>query len=100
MTSQDFYNFKDYIIQYKYDFDDEPKTLLVLRSTKRNTQRQNDFKISQAYDGPVLIPYDKSKDLNYMCKSGVIPEKYHGFYRDLPHVSNGVVQESDSESDE
>lgn len=84
-------------IEYKYDFDDEPKTLLVLRSTKRNTQRQNDFKISQAYDGPILIPYGKSKDLNDMCRSGVIPEKYHGFYRDLPHVSNGVVQESDSE---
>lgn len=85
-------------IEYKYDFDDEPKTLVVLRSTKRNTQRHNDFKISQAYESPVLIPIAKYKDLNDMCRSGVIPQKYHSFYTNLPHLtSNATEQETDSE---
>ncbi|CAB3239377.1 unnamed protein product [Arctia plantaginis] len=82
---------KERWIEYKYDFDDVPMTLVVLRFTKRNTQRHNEFKITQAYDGSVLIPHGKYKDLNDMCRSGVIPEKYKSFYRDLPHVSNNAA---------
>lgn len=87
-------------IEFKYNFDEEPKTLVVLRSTKRNTQRTDDFKISPAYDGPVLLPHGKYKDLNEMCKSGVIPNKYNRFYRDLPHLSSNVREREMSDSED
>lgn len=75
-------------IEYKYDLGEEPKTLVVLRTGKRNNQRnQRHFELNEAYrDGCISIPYEKYKDLNSMCKSLAIPRKYHSFYKNLPHA--------------
>lgn len=74
-------------IEYKYDLEEKERTIIVLRSGRRNAQRlQREFDIKKAYDGPLLIPFDKYKDLNDMCNSGIIPQNYQAFYSNLPHI--------------
>lgn len=87
-------------IEYKYDFDEEPKTIIVLRSGTRNKKRlENELK--QAYEGPLPISKEKYKDLTDLCRAQIIPERYHGFYLQLPHTnaSNLTREESESEDD-
>lgn len=68
-------------IDYKYDFDEEPQTIVVLRSGTRNKKRlENDFELKQAYQGPLPISKEKYKDLTDLCRGGIIPERYHDFY--------------------
>lgn len=79
-------------IEYKYNFEDEPKTIKVLRSGNRNTERlSREFQIKQAYDGELSISRNKYKDLMSLCQSNIIPEKYHNFYQNLKVDEN--VQE-------
>ncbi|KAH9642227.1 hypothetical protein HF086_005557 [Spodoptera exigua] len=43
-------------IEYKYNFEDEPKTIKILISGNRNTERlSREFEIKQAYDGDLLL---------------------------------------------
>ncbi|KAJ0169363.1 hypothetical protein K1T71_015247 [Dendrolimus kikuchii] len=85
-------------IEYKYNFEDEPKTVIVLRSGNRSTNRlSRDFQIKQAYNGDLLISRDKHKDLMNLCQNGIIPEKYHSFYENLKFCNN--AQEILSEDD-
>lgn len=93
-------------IEYKYDLEEKERTIIVLRSGRRiNAQRlQREFDIKKAYDGPLLIPFDKYKDLNDMCNSGIIPQKYHAFYSNLPHVQRSQanqiqVNETETQTD-
>jgi hypothetical protein len=75
-------------IEYKYEFSQPSKTIVVLRCAGRtNTQRfGREFHLVNSYNGPLPISYDKHKDLVDMCSSGIIPDKYHKFYEDLPHL--------------
>lgn len=89
-------------IEYKYDFDEEPKTIVVLRSGTRNKKRMdNILELNQAYQGPLPISKEKYKDITDLCRGGIIPECYHDFYLNLPHTnaSNLTRDESDSEDD-
>lgn len=121
MANEDFYDFKKLLtnknwtkntdkirvqadvydrIEYKYDLEENPKTIIVLRSGKRNAQRiDKEFEISQAYDGPLRIPFDKYRDLNQMCASGVIPEKYKSFYENLLHTNSSVDSDHSDDTD-
>ncbi|KAF9415327.1 hypothetical protein HW555_006990 [Spodoptera exigua] len=86
-------------IEYKYNFEDEPKTIKILRSGNRNTERlSREFEIKQAYDGDLPISRNKYKDLINLCQTNIIPEKYHNFYQKLKFDQN--VQEPLEDIDE
>lgn len=75
-------------IEYKYDLNENAKTIFVMRTGTRNTQRASqDFELKKAYNGPIPITHDKYKDLNQLCQTGIIPERYHTFYKNLTHTS-------------
>lgn len=64
-------------IEYKYDFDEESKTIVVLRSGTRNKRRlENDLELNQAYQGPLPISKEKYKDITDLCRGGIIPETF------------------------
>lgn len=83
-------------IEFKYDFANNPKTIVVLRSGTRNTARlSREFSIKQAYEGKLPISRNKHKDLLSLCQSEIIPKKYHDFYANLKsdNVSEGLSDE-------
>lgn len=74
-------------IEYKYDLSEPVKAIVVLRCAARNTFRfSREFDLKEAYDGSLPVSYYKYKDLQDMCKSNLIPEKYHNFYMELAHI--------------
>ncbi|CAH2207809.1 jg15038 [Pararge aegeria aegeria] len=76
-------------IEYKYDFEDELKTIIVLRSGNRNKERlTREFQIEKTYHGNILISQDKYKDLINLCQSEIIPKKYHQFYKSSKFEKN------------
>ncbi|CAB3241817.1 unnamed protein product [Arctia plantaginis] len=51
-------------IEYKYDLDEGPCTIIVVRTGRRNQQPlENEFELKKAYNGPLPIRKDKYKDL-------------------------------------
>ena len=88
-------------IEYKYNFEDESKTIIVLRSGHRNTGRfSREFQIKKAYNGHLSISREKYKDLIDLCQKGIIPEKYHNFYQNLKSDQNVLEPLEDIDEDE
>ncbi|KAF9796762.1 hypothetical protein SFRURICE_012613 [Spodoptera frugiperda] len=88
-------------IEYKYDFDDEPKTIIVIRAGKRNQQRlANEFDLKRAYDGHLPISKDKYKDLTDLCRTGIIPDRFHRFYFNLPNTDAANLVNSQDDDDD
>ncbi|CAH2096785.1 unnamed protein product [Euphydryas editha] len=87
-------------IEYKYDFDEEPKTIIVLRTGTRNKKRlENDIAMKQAYQEPLPITKEKYKDIADLCRGGIIPERYHDFYLKLPTTIACNLAPEESNSD-
>lgn len=78
---------------YKYDLTYDYMTL-VLRKVTRNYSNPN---LREAYTNPLPISQDKYKDLNSLCNSGTIPNKYHNFFRSLSYGRSILDNDIESE---
>lgn len=82
-------------IHYKYDLSDECMTLITRKET-----RNRSFTLKTAYPQSISISKDKFKDLISLCETGIIPVKYHDYYKALPHGHITINEtDDDSESD-
>ncbi|CAG5019836.1 unnamed protein product [Parnassius apollo] len=55
-------------------------------------------------NGPIDITNDKYKDIISLCETGIIPEKYHPYFRSLPHSltveASGYADGTDDDDDD
>ncbi|KAL4718003.1 hypothetical protein ACJJTC_003953 [Scirpophaga incertulas] len=87
-------------IEYKYDLNDEPSTIIVIRASTRNKKRlATEFELFRAYDAPLPINKDKYRDLTDLCRAGIVPDRYHSFYFSLSHTVNANINNEDVDSD-
>lgn len=81
----------------------EFRTLKVLGKLKRGRPVQVSIRESmkRLYKVPVAISKEKYKDLMDLCKSKVIPDEYHPFYKNLKSAMNvaDALDEPDVEED-
>lgn len=70
------------ILQYRYDHTSEYMEINVLG--KGRPQNLSNFIPSRAYTKPRPITITKKADLLKLCKSKVIPEDFHLYYKSLP----------------
>lgn len=68
-------------LHYKYSLEDDSMTLIIRKQT-RNIITET---LKNTYSGPIDITNDKYKDIISLCETGIIPEKYHPYFRALPH---------------
>lgn len=82
-----------YIIEYKYDYFGE-YSQLDIRGNKRRFPDINfqDLNLKILYKRLLPISKEKKSDLLNLCRKGIIPEEYHGWYNSLP-VSGSVNNE-------
>ncbi|KAG8298327.1 hypothetical protein J6590_018740 [Homalodisca vitripennis] len=59
-----------------------------LRKKMKRSEKNQPFKLSPAYTRKLPLTDAKIKDLNEMCRSGVIPITYHTFYQELLSISD------------
>lgn len=69
------------IIKFSYDFSTEYRRINI--QGKGRPQMTRPLK-SQLYKNKLTISSLKKNDLLKLCRLGVIPEEYHGWYRELP----------------
>lgn len=75
-------------INYKYTFEDDTSHSIECFSSKNTRNRQNELtiglnNITVAYHEPLPIDKEKYKDLNHLCRTGIIPAQHHDFYKTL-----------------
>ena len=70
-------------------FNIEPKARRTRRTQQPddNDEDLHHHQVPPAYSSRIPISENKKKDLNKMCKDGIIPETYHGFYEGLDSES-------------
>jgi len=90
------------IVGIKNELDDSPFQQLC--ATNIDTVQFTDHireTMKPMYSGPVPISSAKYKDLQYLCKTKVIPEQFHQFYNNLKYSSREVdkLDEPDMEED-
>ncbi|CAG9840826.1 unnamed protein product [Diabrotica balteata] len=71
------------------------KALLVTRGSTRNAHTR-EVALEDCYDGFRPISLDKFKDLNQLCATGIIPQRYHNFYKNLKQRNNNNISDNDS----
>ncbi|XP_022824255.1 uncharacterized protein LOC111354868 [Spodoptera litura] len=88
-----------FMLNYKYAFEEEAyKTIQCLRSNTRASIQNVSKKLSRlevAYKSLLPIDKKKFKDLQDLCKSNVIPERYHSFYNNLKIRTDNTEDDSD-----
>lgn len=96
---------KPWILQYRYDHTSEYMDISVLG--KGRPMNLNNLNLSRAYNKPRPITTAKKADLLKLCKSGVIPEDFHHYYKSLPTskdakdlVPEPAAEDTDQEDDE
>lgn len=92
---------KPFQIQYSYDFYSDYKAINILGRGRPQIEIPS---LKSLYNSKIPISTAKKKDLMNLCRTEVIPEEYHGWYRELPatDANKDYVPETDcySESDE
>lgn len=80
----------------------ETSKVIGSRRKRNNTMSVQACRLELAYPGPIPIPAPLHKDLISLCKSGSIPDRYHGFYMGLivQTPANNKGNDSDSDEDE
>lgn len=82
---------------------DTPKEKQTRRSTraKKTNHALEVPLLKQLYDRPLPISEAKKKDLLKLCKTGTIPEEFHGWYKSLRTEENEIdrVPETDVEEE-
>ena len=73
-------------ILFKYNFDDEFRTIKVSVSGRRKSVETLKGEERPAYEDVQPISDAKKKDLVSLCETGVIPRCYHAYYRQLKSV--------------
>ena len=68
-------------IRYKYAFNGDFDQITFLGQKKQTTV---EVQVPRKYQKKILISSAKKKDLIQLCKSGVIPNEYHEYYKSLP----------------
>lgn len=77
-----------FTIKYKCTFEEGTYQSIECSSSKNTRNRQNELtvglnNIQLAYNSPLPLDKEKSKDLNSLCQSGIIPAQYHDFFKTL-----------------
>lgn len=67
--------------------------------THKETRNNAVTTLKKAYSEPLTISKEKYKDLMNLCETGIIPIKYHQFFKSLKH-GHITISESDDDSDE
>lgn len=73
---------KPWILHYRYDHTSEYMEINVCG--KGRPFNFNNFRLSNAYSKPRPISSLKKADLLKLCKTQVIPEEFHNYYKSLP----------------
>ncbi len=87
---------------FTYQHDEPFESILLTKSDKQGRP----IKLPQpkpAYKKRLPMSKLKMKDLEKLCKKGVIPTEYHDWYNKLPHSSakkDDAIEFSEDESDE
>lgn len=68
------------IIYYRYDHTSEYTSLPVTGKGRPRLVTE----LPKMYSNPLPISDLKKRDLLKLCRTGVIPDEFHGWYRDLP----------------
>ncbi|KAL4713441.1 hypothetical protein ACJJTC_010426 [Scirpophaga incertulas] len=107
--SENPYEVRDLTQDMVYDF----KNLLKNKNLTKNTvnekvswakikeiyeTRNRAFILKKAYFEPIAISKDKYRDLMNLCETGIIPTKYHEFFKTLTHGQT-VISETDDDSE-
>ena len=90
-------------IYFKYDLDDKFSYMTVRKSVRRASKTNVDiseFKLETLYDAPIPISEAKYKDLVKLCDKGLIPEKFHNFYKNLSHSGQTMNNLPEPDEDE
>ncbi|KAL4709235.1 hypothetical protein ACJJTC_010535 [Scirpophaga incertulas] len=99
------------VLHFKYNFDDE-YTLMnitanqrVLARSKRNVRQASisspaEQPLKLAYTQPLPVSKALHNDLISLCKSGVIPPFYHGFYDSLTSVEDPECNENEEDQED
>ena len=88
-------------IYFKYSFADEKFSVITVRAPRRGRPGSDTTSAAQLprkYTERLPITDRKKEDLLSLCKSNVIPEDCHAFYKDLP--SNTKVKDKLPEPDQ
>lgn len=85
-------------LQYKTSFEEDYLTLVTRKDKDNKNVRKYD--LTQAYETKQGIPKLKLKDLLDLCKSGVIPTKYRGFYESFQEKLNTEAETEKSGEEE
>lgn len=80
-------------IRYKYALNDDYMKLVL----RKETRNYNTPILCEAYSNPIPISNDKYNDLISLCNSGIIPNKYHDFFKNL--TRGRKVSDNDDESE-
>jgi hypothetical protein len=95
-------------LKFKYDYGEEFRevNLVVIKATRRMSDRIEMPELKPRYDARLPISKEKKKDLMKLCDARVIPEVYHHYYTNLPCVSKEDrlpvpdLEEEDGDTDE
>ena len=87
-------------IFFKYAHEDEFKCLAISRKSRTSNTI---FQLTPKYHIALKLQEEKIKDLLYLCRSGIIKQQYHDFYKNLQEKSAeesaGVASDSDDDDD-
>ncbi|KAJ2951364.1 hypothetical protein O0L34_g13504 [Tuta absoluta] len=97
---------KEDAIFYKVNLSDkEYKTLKCDSGRPIQTRRRNvtstvisNKELAQAYTKPIPLPSPKVKDLQSLCQTGTIPDRFHHFYNSLKSSQGATACDSEEEN--
>lgn len=84
----------------RYDLNSEPLTIQTMPPKNRRVGRpkkEDKFEFKAVYASQLPLTEAKWKDLQYMCKEGVIPSKYHEFYEKLESTNSFINSSKESD---
>ena len=70
-------------IQIKYSYEDEEGHTLSLKRKGKRGRPCTSKCFVRKYTEKLVVSTDKKRDLVALCKTGIIPEEYHDFYKSL-----------------
>lgn len=80
-------------IFYRYDHSSEYKKIDIIQQRSRRNRITQNVELKQAYNAVLPISMQKKNDLVKLCRSGLIPDELHDWYKNLP--VNGSLREND-----
>ena len=73
---------------FKYRMADDFKQLKIKGKNTRGRQTSFILSLPRRYSGKLLLSEVRQKDLLDLCHMGVVPQKYHFFYKPYPVTSS------------